>query len=243
MPFSTQVLDAISQAATIDLRAWMAAWARVTPSVVLIPAFGLRAIPAPARVAFALVLAACIAPAVVPATSADEPWAMLALRELVRGVPVAFSAAVTLWTATMVGGLVDNLRGARETSTLPIAESGASPLGALLSLFTALVFLSSGGASRVALAVTHAPPLSAGLLERTVLSLTSGVEVAVAIAAPIVAASIVLEVATALVTRAMMPAVVQAVIAPLRTIALLAILALLLDRIVELLALRAVAVP
>ena len=57
----------------------------------------------------------------------------------------------------MAGSLIDNLRGARETSELPTLEEPTPPLGALLGLLTALAFLESGGASRVAAALVSLP--------------------------------------------------------------------------------------
>ena len=50
----------------IDLAPLGLAWARATPSATLIPAFGLRALPVPARAILGLALAACIFPAVGP---------------------------------------------------------------------------------------------------------------------------------------------------------------------------------
>ena len=54
------------------------AWARALPAVTLVPAFGLRAVPGPARPAMALALAACIFPALAPvAHTSSAPWMVL----------------------------------------------------------------------------------------------------------------------------------------------------------------------
>jgi type III secretory pathway component EscT len=65
--------------------------------------------------------------------------------------------------------------------------------------------------------------------------LARGIEVAVAIAAPIVVVSVVVEVGSALVARAAAPAFVQPLLAPLRSVAILAVLAVVFERVVELL--------
>src|SRR5580700_6995310 len=84
-------------AAGIDLGSLGFAWARVLPIVILVPAFGLRALPVGARAAIALALAAVIAPAVSLSGGAHASGLM---DEAVRGLSVAVSAAVPLWAAT-----------------------------------------------------------------------------------------------------------------------------------------------
>ena len=226
----------------IDLRTLLLAWARVAPTVLLVPAFGLRAVAAPVRVLLGIALAVSVAPALAHSLSHEAVWPLALVTELVRGLPVALSAAAALWAAEMAGGLVDDLRGVRDVSSLPIAD-GASPMGALMSLSVSLVFLESGGPARVLHALTRDEPALTHVAARAVLHLTSGIELAVAVAAPIVVAAIVVEVASSLFSRAMVPAPIQPALAPLRSLLLLGVLALVLDRVVGLLALNAVRVP
>jgi type III secretory pathway component EscT len=242
MPGWWHEVSKLIEASGIDLRAWSLGWARVSPSVVLIPAFGLRALPAAARVMFALVLGLAISPAI----TSDElgpPWPLAFVTELFRGLPVAITAATVLWAASMAGGLADDLRGSRAVSGLPTAEIGATPFGALLSMLTAIVFLQSGGPSRLARALFVAPPSTHALLGRAIQDLVSGIELAIAVAAPLIVATVVIEVASALVTRAMVPAMIAPALAPLRSLVLLGVLAVLLERVLSLLALRAAQVP
>src|SRR5262245_54756402 len=90
------------EATGVDLAAVGLAWARAAPVVTLVPAFGLRALPAPARAAIGLGLAACIFPALAPAARESQaPWALLLLWQMARGLPIAIAAAVPLWAATM----------------------------------------------------------------------------------------------------------------------------------------------
>jgi hypothetical protein len=69
------------------------------------------------------------------------------------------------------------------------------------------------------------------------MNLASGISVATAIAAPLLAASLVLEIAGALVARAASPAHLSVLLAPIRSLALLALTAILLDRIAAFIAL------
>lgn len=220
-------------AAGVDLEALALAWARALPALVLVPAFGLKALGAPARVAAALGLAACVAPAVAASAgpALGGGWALALMREVVRGLPVALAAAVPLWAATMAGGVVDALRGAGEGPSLSPLEGRTTPLGALFGLVAALGFLGSGGPSRVAWAIASAPPPGGAMAARVAAELGQGVTLAVAVAAPLVAASVVIEVALALLAKAASPTQVQALTAQVRSVALLAIVALLFERL------------
>lgn len=231
-----------------ELEAIGLAWARVAPAIALVPAFGLRALPASARAVVGLGLAASIAPAVAAmpalgAGSAALPWALRALTEIARGLPVAVSAAVPLWAATMAGGMIDALRGAGEGQGLAVVEDRPSSFGVLLSLLASTIFLATGGPARVAAALTvqtEAPAGGGAGVEHALLTaahdLAGGASVAVAIGAPLLAASVVLELAFALIARAASPAQIHALLAPLRAVGLLAITAVVLDRIATLLA-------
>jgi type III secretory pathway component EscT len=235
--------------AGVDLAALGLAWARVAPTVALVPAFGLRALPVPVRGVLGLALAAAIFPALVPATAsaaaarfAAAPWPLLAIEEIVRGLPIALAAAVPLWAATMAGGVVDTLRGAQDTLTVPTLEGRATLLGVPLALLAGAIFLASGAPSRVvsALATRELPahPVLAAARD-----LTSGITLAVAVGGPLLAAAIVLEIAAALVARAATPAQIHALLAPLRALALLFVMALVLDRIAAVLGAAVAGVP
>src|SRR5689334_8936840 len=113
--------------------------------VTIVPAFGLRALPAAGRGVLALALAAAIHPAVGAAAAITDspgaPWALRVLEQILLGLPVALAAAIPLWAATMAGGLVDALRGAADGPGLATVEGRASSFGVLLSLFASVVFL------------------------------------------------------------------------------------------------------
>jgi type III secretory pathway component EscT len=221
-----------------DLQGLGLAWARVSPTLAIVPAFGLRALPIPARGILGIALAASIAPAIAPiGPKANAPWVLLALEQIVLGLPIALATAIPLWAATMAGGLADTLRGTQEGTGLAVVETPkAGPIAILLSLLASYIFLASGGPSRVAsqlsTATLHEAPLAAAAH-----AIVSGVTLALAIAGPLLAAAIVLEVAFALIARAASPSHVHALLAPIRALSLLAILALVLERIAALIAL------
>jgi type III secretory pathway component EscT len=255
--FVTEVLHA-ADAAGIDLTATGFAWARVSATVTLVPAFGLRALPAAARGALGVALALAIAPAVAVhhgqavrslgafgALGAQVPWPLLLVLEVLRGLPTALAAAIPLWGATMVGGVVDSLRGDSSQLTSPVVDGQTTSLGVLFALLASALFLAGGGAARVvgalaSLDLEGAPGLAGfaplAMVGAIVHQLSAGLEMAVALAAPLLVAAVVVEVGGALIARAASPGQFQQLLAPVRALALLGVLALVVGRIGELLA-------
>lgn len=226
-------------AVLVDLQAVGLAWARFAPTLAIVPAFGLRALPVAARGILGIALAAGIYPALVPVAAqapASEPWVLLAFEQILVGLPVALAAAIPLWAATMAGGLVDSLRGAQDGAGLAVVEgSKATPIAILLSLLASIVFLSTGGPARVATSLASATLADHPLLGAAQ-AITGGIGIAIAVAAPLLAAAVVLEIAFALIARAAAPSQVHALLAPLRALGLLAVIAIVLDRVVDVLA-------
>lgn len=221
-----------------DLEGLGLAWARFAPTLVIVPAFGLRALPTAARGILGLALGAAIYPALAPiVTERSAPFFVLALEQVVLGLPVALAAAIPLWAATMAGGLVDAVRGAQDGTGLAVVEGQkATPIAILLSLLASTVFLATGGPARVATALASTV-LPAHPLLGAANALTAGIGLAIAIGAPLLAAAVVLEIAFALIARAASPAQVHALLAPLRALGILAVVAVVLDRLGELIAL------
>jgi type III secretory pathway component EscT len=231
-----EALARLVEGGGLDLAAWGLAFARVMPILVIVPAFGLRALSAPVRASAALVLSAVIVPAIRPSSGVASGWPLLLLFEVARGTLVAVAAALPLWSATMAGGIVDALRGAQDQVDAPTVEGRPSPLGAVFALLAAAIFLGTGGPARlVGILVSPPPSLESGLA-RAAANLASGIGLAVALAAPLLAASLILELAGALVARAASPAHLSALLAPVRSLALLALTAIFLDRMAALLA-------
>ncbi|HZU84334.1 MAG TPA: flagellar biosynthetic protein FliR [Polyangiaceae bacterium] len=229
--------------AGVDVRRLALAWARVMPSVVLVPAFGLRALPGAGRAVMALAFAAGIVPAVgSSAQPIDGAFPVLVVAEAMRGLPVALAAAVPLWAATMAGGVADALRGAQNAPPMATVEGPATPLGVALSLLASAMFLSTGGPARVvrALALT---PASGDPLGRAASDIVGGITLAVALGGPLLAAAVVIETAAALIARAASPAQIHALLAPVRALGAVAVLAIVLDRLAGVLARAVQAAP
>ncbi len=220
-----------------DARAFLLAWARALPVVTLVPAFGLAAVALPIRVALGAGMAAAVAPMMRPVVDASLPFWLLFAGELARGVPLALAVSAFLWAAIMAGGLVDNLRGARESAEVPLLDEPSSPMAALLGLLMALAFFETGGAARLAVALGDPRLTSTFAIAAERLAQSMGV--AVAIAAPLAVGSVLVEAASGLIARSASPAYVLPLVAPLRSVLLLFVVWLSLDRIVELLVLLA----
>ncbi len=227
-----------------EIQAIGLAWARVMPAVTIVPAFGLKALPTAARGVLALAIAAGIYPALLPVVRAREgvPWVVSALEQVLAGLPIALAAAVPLWAATMAGGVVDSLRGAQDAAGSPVVEGRASSFGILLSIFASAAFLATGGAARVASSLAAFAPTENPMLA-IANDLASGITLAFAIGGPLLAAAVVLEITFALVARSASPAQIHALLAPIRALGLLAVLAIVLERIGALLAAAARAQP
>ncbi len=218
-----------------DLAGVGLAWARFIPTLALVPAFGLRALPAPARAVLGLALAASVYPSVMPVAHLDRttPWLYLVASQVAIGVPVALAAAIPLWSATMAGGLVDTLRGSPSSADVPTVPDPTSSFGVLLSLFASVVFLATGGAARAAASLAR-DDMPAHPLLLAAHDIVSGIGLAVAIGGPLLAAAIVLDLTSALVARAASPAHVHTFLAPLKALGLLVLFALALERLATL---------
>jgi hypothetical protein len=118
-PSLQEVLGGVFAASGVDPRAWALGLSRSAPAVTLVPAFGLTAVPVQVRLALGLALGLCIAPALSSRVPSDGSLLLAMGREALLGLPVALLAALSIYVASMVGGLIDDLRGARENMTLP----------------------------------------------------------------------------------------------------------------------------
>jgi type III secretory pathway component EscT len=221
----------------VDLTALGLAFARVAPVVAIVPAFGLRAMSPALRAAVAVLLASAILPALRPSVAGVSAAPALLVLELARGTVVAVAAAVPLYVAAMSGGVVDALRGSQDLVAMPTVEGRATSLGVLFSLLASALFLGMGGPARILATLATGSIDVAHGAARVAADLAAGVQIAVTLAAPLLAASIVVEIAGALVARAASPAHLHALLAPVRSLLLLALTALLFDRLARFLAL------
>jgi type III secretory pathway component EscT len=193
--------------------------ARTVPLIWLVPPLGGARLPALARVAFGLLLAALAAPTLAAGAGRaglgqGGAWLVAVLaRELVVGFGLGLVVSFAFRAAETAGRLADVLRGASLAEVLvPTSEERASPLGALYGLLAALVFVELGGVPRVLEALFasyRAVPLGGGLPPATLRAAASVVVVAsarlleasVALAAPVVVALWLTDLALGMVAR------------------------------------------
>jgi flagellar biosynthesis protein FliR len=219
-------LVALLDGAGFDWQAWTRAWLRVLPSVTLVPAFGARFLPVQARAVLGLGLAAMLVPAMGETVAGAPYWASFG-SDFLSGVPVALTASATLWATAMAGGLFDDIRGASQSQVSLLSEA-PTPMGTLLALFACVGFLQLGGVEQIVMALAAPEPSASVAWLRATQQLVAGIHVAFALAAPFMVASVVLDVAGALVARAAAPGSIQNLLTPLRSLALLATFALVL---------------
>lgn len=221
---------------------WILSAARIAPTIVLVPAFGLRGVVAPVRVFMTLCLGACVAPGLwTHGQTTSIAFALVSA--VVQGIPVAIAAAIPLWAATMVGGIIDALRGSNDTVSMPVVEGQPTTIGVLLALIASTFFLVSGGPARVvgALAAPKLEGISAWI--RAGFDIAAGVQIAVSIAGPMLAAAVIVEVSAALVAKSAAPSQIHFLLAPLRSFAVLAIASLMLNRMMDLVAIWVTTAP
>ncbi len=215
-----------------DLVALARSWARALPAITLVPVFALRGLPAPFRFMIAILIAACVAPA-WPSLSetGGASWPLVLVEEVLRGIPIGIAAAVPLYALSMAGGLVDHVRGTQESLSAPWGEAKGGVVSTLFSLLAGILFFGTGGPARLALALMNAPGVPD--LRALVGTLLMGVSIALTLAAPLLAAAFVLDVAAALVAKAAQPAPIQPLTQPLKAAGLMMLIALTLPYLLD----------
>jgi flagellar biosynthesis protein FliR len=195
--------------------------ARLTPVIWMVSPLGGPRLPAMVRVGFALLLAAIAAPLLAStgegAALAGAPAARLVLllaREIVVGFCLGLVASAVFRAAEIAGRLADTLRGANIAEVLvPTTDERSSPLGALYLLVATVVFLQLGGVTRLLEALLtsyQAVPVGGGLgvaASRNAAFLVAAASAkliasGVALAAPVIVAVWLTDVALGLIARA-----------------------------------------
>ena len=148
--------------------------ARVLPVIWMVAPLGGPRLPATIRVGFALLLALVAAPALVATAGAGAladlsvlHFTLLLAREIIIGLCLGMVASAAFRAAEVAGRLGDTLRGANVAEILvPTADERASPLGVLYLLLATIVFLQIGGVARLVEALMssyQALPIGGGL--------------------------------------------------------------------------------
>jgi type III secretory pathway component EscT len=171
-------------------------------------------------------------------------WPALLLGEIARGIPVALAASVSLWAATVAGGVADHVtRAARAKGSGRLGLADGAPFSTLLFLAAAVSFLQLGGAERIAERLA-APDLPAALpLVLAVRDLAAGVDLGVGIGAPLLVLALVLDLSTLVAARELWTLRAETTLLPLRSLVLLVGVAVLLDRMAEVVAARGAVGP
>jgi flagellar biosynthetic protein FliR len=123
--------------------------ARVGAAVWIAPFLGGRLVPVTVRVGVALILCLIMLPLLLPtAPSSVSPALGLAIvvKEALVGAALGFLVALVFWAAEAAGRLADTVRGANLAEAL-IPQTGArsSPLGDLFFQLTLVLFIVLGG--------------------------------------------------------------------------------------------------
>jgi flagellar biosynthetic protein FliR len=195
--------------------------ARAAPIVWMVAPLGGPRLPAPARVGLALLLAALASPILVASAGAaalgqaSAPrLALLFAREVLVGLCLGFVADAAFRAAEIAGRLSDSLRGANIAEILvPTAEERSSPLGVLYLLLATVVFLQIGGVPRLCEALLDSyrvlpvgGGLDAGSARQAAAIVTAAsarlIASGVALAAPVIVALWLTDLALGLVARA-----------------------------------------
>jgi len=195
--------------------------ARVLPVLWLVAPMGGPRLPAPVRVGFALLLALIAAPVLMATPGAAAladvsapAFALLLAREILVGLCLGLVASAAFRAAEVAGRLGDSLRGANVAEILvPTTEERASPLGVLYLLLATIIFLQIGGVPRLVDALMSSYrtlPIGGGLGEPAarhvalVVAAASAKLIAsgLALAAPVVVALWLTDLALGLIARA-----------------------------------------
>jgi flagellar biosynthesis protein FliR len=215
----------------VDLARLGIAWARVLPTALFVPAFGLGFLSLPVRSVIALGLAIALAPAIPAAAGAGEPWVLALLSAFLRGVPLAIVTSVSLWAAMVAGGVADTAAGSARFRPSPAALGPrVTPFSTLLGLLAAIAFFEAGGASRV---VGRLSSASGPGLQDAIRDLAAGIALGAGIGAPFLVAVAVVDVAISVATQDRPGALPESVFAPLRALVVLIASAALFERVAE----------
>jgi type III secretion protein SpaR/YscT/HrcT len=190
--------------------------ARILPVFVLAPLFGGRVVPATAKLAVSLAFAALVYPAVEAGTPDLGPLGpvllvALFLKEILLGATIAYLVSLPFWAAEAAGRLVDTARGASFSEVLvPQLGTRTSPLADFSMQLVVVLFFSTGlhlvflralGASFETVPVWGFSAAEPGLLALAVSTTTRLFWVALGLAAPVLAALFLTDLALGFVSR------------------------------------------
>lgn len=196
---------------------------RTVPITWMVPGLGGPRVPPEVRVGLGVLLAILCLPILVPAVAASAAalsgagplfWLILLVRELLVGLTVGLCAGAAFRAAEAAGRLADILRGANLAEVLsPTSDERTSPTADLYLFVTVVVFLEMGGLrftvtalarSYEAVPIGELPHTAAfrGAAVLVVATTAQLLEAAIGLAAPVLVALWVTDVALGVVGRA-----------------------------------------
>lgn len=226
------------------LVAWLLAAARAGPMAWSIPSVGGVGVPFFLRPVVAVGLSLLCLPVVAPSSSALTPpeLAVLASREIVVGVTLAFVCACMFHAAASAGHLMDTLHGSSGAGGAAGAQASSAPVASLMLLLFAVVFFRIDGPAHIVWALEssyEAVPLPRAAFGRAtlgpavrvlavpaLLAPAKLIESALGLAAPILAALLLADVALGILGRAVWQLPIVSAGAPLKSLVLAALLLL-----------------
>lgn len=154
----TALLERLIDRSAIELLLVVAAAvARLGPLIWLAPFFGGRLVPPTVRIGLSVALACVMLPQLLPAGPALADAgavgvAAVFVQEALVGTALGFVVASVFWAAQAAGGLIDTARGASMGEVMvPQLGGRTTPMGNLLLQLTVVLFLALGG-HRIAIA-------------------------------------------------------------------------------------------
>jgi flagellar biosynthetic protein FliR len=191
--------------------------ARIVPILLLAPFLGGRLVPGMVKIGIALALALLVFPQVASSVALPRLGplhvVLLFMKEIFVGVALGLSASLLFQAAEAAGRLIDVARGANMAeSMVPQSGTRASPLGDLYFQLAVVLFLGLGGhrvclgalaRSYVAIPVASLPGVSgyAALAAATIDMTGELLLIAVGLAAPVLVAAVLTDLALGLVNR------------------------------------------
>ena len=207
-------VDGLPQIASAQIVGFMLVMARIGPLFMLAPVFSSRMIPGRVRAMVAMAIALVLAPVAnhgqhLPTDSlAVTP---LFVKEVTVGLAFALAVGVLASAVQAAGSLLDTLVGFSFGALIdPFDNSPAAILGQLYSIFATMIFLLTGGDHIMIMGLAKSydivplgkVPAVSHLAALATTDLTSVLVVGLEIAAPVMIALLLADIAFALVSRA-----------------------------------------
>jgi flagellar biosynthetic protein FliR len=187
--------------------------ARVSAFVAVLPIFGWKTAPMLVRAGMALVLSVVLAMVVPPPADVGGHWVAVGIalaKEAVVGLGLGLAVALVFAAVRQAGMIIRRQMGLAMASVIdPLSGERSQPLASLMELCFAVFFLAAGGHQMMLRLVAYSyeafpvgrPPAAAAMAEAVIEAGAAMLVFALRLAAPLVAAFLVLAVILAILAR------------------------------------------